>query len=367
MPSGERVSFATVGVVAGLVLAVGVWGAGAGPRNGDAAVYLFQALAGDWSERRVHLPWLIAATGLVRGWGPVALDVASAFLLAATTVWVGKSVPEAPGRAAAAFAAAAFAAASFAEVEPAWVCAVVVAAFTRFTVVGLALGILVSPTAVLAAPWVATRTGLRPVLFGVGLGVGLATAFSGADWWWGDRGVFTAPLPNIGSCFLRWLMALGPLCLLGVDRGVAASALLLFGPSDADSWLICAVALAGRSGKAPVFRWVVLAGFVWGLVSWHALVRNVRAENAAIASLAASMEPEDGVIAPWSVGVRVSLQVTGEPYGLNWRPPSGFVRDQQARWCSQTPDRIVWWGAAGDPLAQCPHPMDVHPGGSTPR
>jgi hypothetical protein len=130
---------------------------------------------------------------------------------------------------------------------------------------------------------------------------------------------------------------------------------LLFGPSDADVWLVTAVALALGRWSAATER-LLPAAAIWGLVRAWDEVGAVREENARIEAVAHSMGPDDGLVAPWSVGVRASLVATGTPYDLQWRPPRGFVRDQQARWCGAPLARVVLWSPVEDPLEGCPAP-----------
>ncbi|MEZ4239822.1 MAG: hypothetical protein R3F59_27430 [Myxococcota bacterium] len=39
---------------------------------------------------------------------------------------------------------------------------------------------------------------------------------------------------------------------------------------------------------------------------------------------------------------------TGDPYGLRWRPPVGFLRDQRAAWCAEPPLRVAVLPPEGD-------------------
>jgi hypothetical protein len=64
---------------------------------------------------------------------------------------------------------------------------------------------------------------------------------------------------------------------------------------------------------------------------------------------------DGGLVAPWSWGARASVLATGDPYGLRWRPPEGFVRDQARGWCGAPPIRVASlppgasWAVGGEP------------------
>ena len=56
--------------------------------------------------------------------------------------------------------------------------------------------------------------------------------------------------------------------------------------------------------------------------------------------MAGQLGPNDGLVAPWSWGVRVSYLRTGTPYAEWWRTPTDPVRDQ-AGWCNRQFDRVA--------------------------
>jgi hypothetical protein len=125
---------------------------------------------------------------------------------------------------------------------------------------------------------------------------------------------------------------------------------LALAPADVPVWLVAGVAAAvGVGGRwAPVAVVVQLALGAVGLVH---RTRTVRAETAIVAEIAADLGPDDGVIAPWTWGARVAVAASADPYGIRWRPPRGFLRDQRDPWCRDLPDRVVFLPPGAPPTA----------------
>lgn len=337
-------------MAAGAVLLIGLLGSGAGPRNGDAAVYAAQAAAGDFSERRLHLPYLWLCRLL--GGSSWAMDLLSALCLACAVLLVGR---RAGAFAAFVLAAACFAAAPFGEVEPVWLLCVAAAATTSATVAAVGVAVWVSPSALLALPWL-THVAGRRALWGAAVGVVLVATVSGLSAWTGDRGLLShAPAP--GAAIGAWGVALGPVLLLLRSWRPLLVLPALLGPADADLWLVFGLAVAlDEPARHPdrAARGIAFAALLYGGLRTWDVVSAVRDENAEIAAVVASMSADDGLIAPWSVGVRASIRATGSAYGMLWRPPSGFLRDQRRRWCEMSLGRVVMWVPVEDPLEGCP-------------
>jgi hypothetical protein len=119
------------------------------------------------------------------------------------------------------------------------------------------------------------------------------------------------------------------------------------------------VVLASSVRSSRWAAWVVAAQLAWSATETVGRVRRAREENAVVAEVAAALGPGDGLVAPWTWGARVSVAASGDPYGIRWHPPGRFLRDQQARWCADPPERVLilperrW--VSGTP-APCPPP-----------
>lgn len=328
-------------LVAAGVLAVGLVLAGSGTLGGDPVVYAAQAQAGDLWSRPVHLGYIALAHLLVPLAGEsllVWLDVVSALAGAAIVLAAGRSTT-----AALVAAAVVLPRAPFAEVDLLWVALLLHAIDAPWRRASLLVGlaVTVSPVALLALPWlVATSRDPRP-LAGAGVAVLLLTLVSGGAWWTGDRGVWTAAVLMPGRVVENWALALPWLCI-PLHRGpwapLLATVPLWLAPPDVPTWLVPGLAIA--RGARPA-RWLPLGQLAIALavLSWTTL--EVRREDRLLRGVAAELAPDDGVVARWSDGVRVSTFATGDPYGLVWRPPDRPVRDQAARWCASPPERVA--------------------------
>jgi hypothetical protein len=346
------------------VLALGIAGSGAGFRNGDAACYAAQAWAGDLSERTIHLGYLAVAALLAKLAGPAlptALDLLSAVAAASAVLAVARIASRSGGSAVVAAlvaAAVVLPEASYAEVDVVWLALVAWAAAVedpRASAVFVGLAVTVSPTALLAVPFVlAVRREWMPGL-GALVAVIALTLVSRGDWWAGDRGVLGASLdPGRTVGMWAWQAAqwAGPVAMLVSarprDRWIVAAAVpLVLVPSDVPGWMVPGLALAIAAANAELpervrgaFALAGAATLAWSVVTWWDQGVRIRAENAAIAAVAANLQPRDGVIAPWSWGTRLSVVVTGAPYAAWWRVPGPAVRDQE-RWCEGEYSRVV--------------------------
>lgn len=337
-------------LVAALVAAVGVLGRG-GELGGDPAVYAWQAAHGVLGERTIHVGYVAILAlgeqiGLSASLGGDLLTVLSA---ASIVVGAARINAEAPTWAALGAAAVVLPWASWAEVDLPWVAALVLAiGDPRGRALLVALAVSLSPTALLALPWAAVLMGwdrgrLRDLLAPAILTVLTLTVLGGGDWWWGDRGVLAAPSPRLLRSASRWLFEGVPwLVVAATGPRVAwlATLPLLLAPPDIPAWLPLGLT-AAMSLRPGTLTAVLLAGqlLVAG-TQHHARRERLLADAVEIATLAEELDPEDGLVAPWTVGVRVSLIREGDPYAARWiaDPP---VRDQRARWCADPPARVV--------------------------
>lgn len=334
------------------VLAVGLGFGGAGFLNGDAAAYVAQAQQGALLERPTHLGYVLLASLLGRFAGealPTWLDAVSA--LSAATL-VGCLGTRGIGRALVA-AAVVLPMAPFAEVDLLWIALLALSLEARPAAAALCAGLAVSvsPVALLALPWVGVARGeWRAVVGGATVAVLALTGISGFDWWVGHRGVLTSAVLMPGRALESWAIGLPWLALplvaptreLGVR--LLATLPLLLAPPDVPTWIVPGLVLAQGLREGVGRPWaVVLLGLQVGLSGARlgSAVGEVRSEHAVLVALADELGPEDGLIARWSVGARVSFLATGDPYGLLWRSADRPVRDQAARWCRAQPDRVA--------------------------
>jgi hypothetical protein len=334
-------------LTAAAVAVAGGLAAGAGPINGDAAAYAAQGRAADLADRWTHLGY-VALAAAVRG-DPLALDLVTA-LAGAATVLAAASLAHGGRRGAAAAGAAAVVLpwAGFAEVDLLWICAVTLGVAARSPAGAsllVALGVAVSPAALLATPWAcAVRRGPAAAVGAIGAVV-LLTAASGGAWWTGERGVLEAGPLLLGrtagawATGLPWLLAPAWIAAGGDRRLVALAPLLLLRP-DVPGWVLGGVSVAAVAAAAPI-RALVLAQVLLGLGGLAVRWDRVRHESDVVAEVAAALQPDDGLIAPWTWGARVAVARTGDPYGLRWRPPTGWLRGQRAAWCSDPPRRAA--------------------------
>ena len=361
MTADRREIGGVVLAVALLVLAGG-WLGGVGFLNGDAAAYLAQAREGDLAQRTVHAGYLAVASGLA---GQVAdleraldwLATGSAVLAALGAAALVRSGKGSPAAAALGTVAVLLPLAAHAEVDPTWIAAVVWARALPGPASGVAFALAtwVSPVALLAAPWVAfdDRGRSRWVAVGAVVAVVGLTVLSSGDWWVGDRGVLSAPMPRPWRALQEWRhlpWVLLPLALAS-DQTDARELLtwvpFLLAPPDTPAWAIPAIGLAVRAAGGAVLVPGVAASLALGIQlaigGFAAFDRSARVahEDRVVRELVADMAPGDGLIAPFTWGARVGVRATGDPYGVRWRPPEGFLREQRPPWCD-APLRTVW-------------------------
>ncbi len=387
IPLARRVHFA----IAGGVTLVGVLAAGAGPKNGDAAVYVASALNADLTERTVHAGYLAIATvlGLLVGDGLLyTLDVLSAVSAGLAVLGVGELAKRHrcdPAISAVVMAICVVPFAGHAEVDLPLAALLVWAAAVRDHRAAAALtaaAVLVSPVALISLPWLlavrprprvqrpSVQAGLRytrtpgqasasrDILLAAAGTVALVSLLSMGGWWTGERGVLTGSLPRPDRTALAWLRYGLPIAALPAawlawrndHRFALLWALpLLLVPADVVAWLPASASLALAVGMGwslhPSWQWLwtTLLGIQMGvaglslLSSWD----RVTLANSRLEQIAAYIEPTDGIVAPWHLGARLSILVTGDPYGLRWRTPDGGVRDQAERWCADPPNRTI--------------------------
>ncbi|HHO53572.1 MAG TPA: hypothetical protein ENK18_22545 [Deltaproteobacteria bacterium] len=235
-----------------------------------------------------------------------------------------------------------------------WIAAVILAA------VGIpgaaAVGISVSPVALLALPWVALeRRSVGPLIEGLVVVLGL-TVLSAGGWWLGERGLLRGPPPRPGRTLSAWIETLPWLLLLALllpgargrrDRPALQLLVLLplgLAPPDVPAWSLGGIVLARAvARRGSVGARALVVGQLWlGIGGAQARSKQVRAEAEVIAHLVDTLGPDDALVAPWTWGARVSVAATKDPYGLIWRPPDGWLRDQATRWAEAAPTRAAW-------------------------
>jgi hypothetical protein len=300
-----------------------------GPLNGDAAAYLVSAPTDRWT----HAAWAFAGQRV--GFAPLT------WLAAVVAVAAAVALTEPAGRRRVGWAAAAVVVpwAAFPEVDLPWAALVLAAAAWRPALAALAVAI--SPTALLALPWLTARTRSAEGPLAAVLAVGALTIASHGAWWTGTRGVLHAEgvLPGRGLANLAWNL---PWLLLLTDPG-GLRALpwlvpLAFAPTDTPAWLVPGVVAAASCVRAP--RAAVFAQLAVGWLALGGRGAAVRGENEVVARVAAELRPGDGVVAPWTWGARVAVARTGDPYGWPWHPPDRFLQDQARQWCDPPVERV---------------------------
>jgi hypothetical protein len=356
-----------------LVLLCALAAAGAGPFNGDAAVYAHQAMRGDLSDRVVHVGWVALAACIFPLVGDALPWVLDMVVGGAAACGVALVCARSGGVAGWCAAAVVLPVCAFAEVDLPWAVLVLAAAVAPPGLASLAAAaaVAVSPTALLALPWAALhRRDPWPVVGGVGAVIALSLGSSGG-WWIGERGVLTAAPPRPWGAVGAWGRAPWWL-VVPAARMVpahAALSLLLLAPADVPAWCFVGLALSlsvdGHTLGRSRLRWGWLASVVGVAVValWVNRAQVVRV-NQDIQEMAAMLTPSDAIEAPWTIGVRVSLALTGDPYALMWRSPTGFVRDQRRRWCEDGPERaarvvsgeLVWDRASREGCESLPRP-----------
>ncbi|MEZ4319675.1 MAG: hypothetical protein R3F61_19320 [Myxococcota bacterium] len=305
-----------------LVFAVGVALAGAGPVNGDAAVYLDQAADGALAERWTHSGFIMIlmmfhAIGLPEG----AADVLSAACCAFAVGRLGATLGRhgSPGLAGWLLAGLVVGWAPFGEVDPVWLALVAVGCGPHAIASAVALGaaVAVSPTALAAIPWIVMKErDLRWV--GPAVAVAGLTVLSAGDWWVGTRGVVTggwAPSPWTHVTWVLVPLAMGVRGLRPLD---ALALVGLLAPGDVPGHWVLALPCVAAASTAVDRRWWAAIAALCSLGAQHAVSTRDRAvrENAAIERIAAEIRPGDAVVGPWSWGVRVGIAATGDPYGV---------------------------------------------------
>jgi hypothetical protein len=297
---------------------------GAGPQNGDQAVYLEQVARGAWTERWIHVGYVVAHAGWATPWRSdvfcLGMGITGILAVSIRRGW----------RASAVLAAFLLPALPFGEVDVHWFVLVVLA--QRWSVL-FPLAITVSPTALAASGWLALRWRDRRALWPVLTVLGLLV-ISGGAWWSGRRGVGVAAwsLDPVGQLLPAMVASV---LLARRPTAVEGLALLpvLLAPSDVPAgWLGVLAVIAGRPWIRPPARWIRTAGLVvlvlWSVGTLVGTHRRVMAENARVEQLAREVGPGVRLVGPWSWRVRVALAATGRPDGLDvgervFRVPEG--------------------------------------------
>lgn len=323
--------------------------AGAGWLDGDAAAYAAQVATGDLADRWTHVGYVAVGIAVQRTTGldpTLALDLMSLMACVAAVALAGL---RAGPVAAWGVAAAVLPWCSFAEVDPVWIALALGA--LRFPWL-VAPAVAVSPVALLAVPWLVLeeRMHTRAVVSWAALAVVALTLVSGGAWWTGERGVLRVEALLPGRTALAWAVHASP--LLALLPGVRRHALPLLGlaglllvPPDVPAWVLGSIAVAFAAARTGRRAGLVLGvALVVGLVEYGGRVRQVRSEQRAVEAIAALLERDDGLVAPFTWGARVAVHATGDPYGLRWHPPGRFLRDQEETWCTAPPERALIMG-----------------------
>ena len=323
-----------------------VW-VGSGWLNGDAAAYTAQGLAADPTDRWTHVGYAAMAVALAPVAGPrlpVALDVVGVL----ATVVAAMAAGRLGGPVAAVGAAAALLPwGPFAEVDPVWIAAVVLSgAGARGA---MALGVAVSPVALLAIPWaMQQRRTIGPAVEGA-VAVLLLVAVSQGDWIIGERGVWSGSVIRPGRTLIAWATAAPWVPLIALlarpSRIVALIGLapLILAPPDVPGWALGGIAVAVAVGEGAVALGPLAVAIQLGIGAGAAADRadRVATEAAVVQRIASSLAATDGLVAPWTWGSRIAVARSGDPYGIPWHPPGRWLRDQRRTWCAAAPTRLV--------------------------
>ena len=331
---------------------VACFGVGTGFRNGDAVVYLDQALRGDLSQRVVHVGYLAAAALAALPSGdhlPLVLDLLSVAAFVGAS-WCMSRRGDAIGGV---FALALLPTASWSEVDLWWIALWAAALIARRTSTAgllLALATTFSPTLLLALPaWWVLRPEKGRALLGPLATVLVLTVATAGDWWLGERGVLSPGSHHLGRVLQQWGLMLLPCVWLvpALQRrerlGLLACLPLLLVPADVPAWGPAAaiLSLAVVRVRGLSLSLGLAAQCVYSLALWWTVRTHVVTENEFARAVAAELSNADALVAPWSMGIRISWYATASPYGLRWRTPRGFVHDQRARWCASVPTRVA--------------------------
>jgi len=311
---------------------VGVALSGAGPVNGDAAVYAQQAVTGALTERWTHVGYVAllqmfsifvdvhraadllsavcaaAAIGLL-GTRLATLDPEreSGSALLAGTLLAGLVLPWAP----------------FGEVDPVWLACLGVGVLSDPRLGGLGLGaaVLISPTSLAAMPWIVIKyrdyRWVAPVAVLV-----LITGLSLGAYWTGNRGLATGGWSPDPVAHFQWLIV--PI-LMGVRGVVPVDMLVLVGllaPGDVPGHWVVALPLIAEASRARDRLWWAAVAVLVGLGLQRTVETRDRVlrETALIAEISKRITPAGQVVGPWSWGVRIAVATTGESDGIPHAP-----------------------------------------------
>lgn len=281
------------------VVLLGLPFTGAGWVNGDQAVYLDQAARGAWTERWTHVGYVLLHAGWGTPWRSDLLTlVVGALAIAGFTSQCGKNrgillavmvLPWLP----------------FGEVDVLWFAGIVSAALLGSSgALPVFAAVCVSPTALVAVPWLAVRFSDRRWVGGPAA-VLLLTLLSAGAWWTGRRGVVVsdwtlAPLRQLVPAVLV-LAATGRVPTW--REGLALSGILL-APSDVPAGWVAGLAVLMAEPRRRPYPWVVVPWAVGALGLLLQTHGRIEREEARLAELALSDEPVEG---SWSWRKRVEL------------------------------------------------------------
>lgn len=371
---------AIAGLGAAGVLAFGLASTGQGFLNGDAAAYVAQGWAFDLTQRTTHLVYLLLASllGSAAGpWLPWVLDLVSLGAAVGCVVLITRLARD-PWVGCGGALASVVPWCAFAEVDLVWTALLLAslgAKTERRAAIWAALAVGTSPVALLVVPWICARRGTRSVAAGAGVAVVLLTLVTAGAWWWGPRGVLPGLILEPGRLAEAAIVGLPwALCVLWRPRAQVLWLLPLgLAPPDIPVWIWLAFVWSMEvEGGVWARRWAFAAALL-SLGGLHQRATQVHREAVILGEVLSEMGPLDGLVAPWSWGVRASVMATGEPYALRWRTAGdSLLPMQEERWCAARPSKVVSlppganWAGAGEwdeggvhwsidpPMAGCP-------------
>ena len=393
-------------------------GVGAGFVNGDAVVYAHQAMTGDLASRITHIGYILPVHVLAWIAGantPILMDLLSALAAGFAFICAAKismKVGGDPKAVAGLTFVGVLPLACSAEVDIIWFTLLLYATVTtrRRAIVFSCWAVAVSPMAIAALPWAMvirsavharrSRLSAFDIGFGALLGVSVLSVLSSGDWWFGQRGVLVATdVFEYKEVVHRWTHGVGltyvaicAVCLVNYKRvlapslwiSVVLSLTMLASPPDTAGYIPLLVSLALLAGFSRHSMRFLTAGLIiismlLAVGEWSRRVARVEAEDALVRHVAQRLADEDGLVATWSWGVRVSWYREGSPYGAWWRVP-GAALPQQLLWCQKSflrtaslpagrdyDNRVQWtvdeFGVSWSPLSlgqQNTHPLCVN-------
>lgn len=374
---------------------IGWMGMGGGFFGGDVPVYIHQANSGDLSQRVIHIGYIMLIQCLLPLFGEKVHMVLDALNLIAGLGIVCLVYRWGTQRGYSKILSAGFVGIalipflSWAEVDLLWIGAVTLAIVIRNRVGSaliFSLGMTLSPVALLTLPFVllerrALGDSKTPWIHCGSVVVvwGVLSLIGGGDWWIGDRGVLSMHSLSPGLVLQHWIedglsYGLAPWVIAGTVMGRDYRWLVLLplclAPPDVPTGLCLAIAWSGgfsdavnRSRSIPVLRWIfplcVFLQLTYQGGRWKETRDRLVQERTEINHVAAQIPENALLLAPWRLGVQVSLVKTGDPYQGRWRSQQKPVRDQQDRSCDLNASSVWWIPTHSIPVGPGPWTQDI--------